>query len=150
MQRSLPSFHLKTQCSWEPASTWPRSEPPLPSIAVKPWKSVSTCSSHQHHFQLESGFIFWISWQAWWTLCHGAGCICAQLQLHLLYHYRARKDVITKLVPVNDMIRSHLKWWLSRQNLLYGTSVTLTTDALESGWGAHLDDISLAGTWSPA
>ena len=49
-------------------------------------------------------------------------------------------DVITKLVPVNDMIRSHLKWWLSRQNLLYGTSfpqpspsVTLTT-----------------GTWSPA
>ena len=74
------------------------------------------------------------------------------LQLYLLYHYHPRKDVITKLVPVNDMIR-----WLLRQNLLYGTSfpqpspsVTLTTDALESGWGAHLDDIFLAGTWSPA
>ena len=65
MQRSLPSFHLKTQCSWEPASTWPQAEPPLPSIAVQPWKSVSICSSHQHHFQLESGFVFWVSWQGW-------------------------------------------------------------------------------------
>ena len=80
------------------------------------------------------------------------------LQLHLLYHYRPRKDVITKLVPVNVMIQSHLKWWILRQNLLYGMpfpqpspSVTLTTDASESGWGAHLDDISLAGTlWEPS
>ncbi len=79
------------------------------------------------------------------------------LQLHLLYHYRPRRDPISTLVPMDSNIRSHLKWWLSHRNLLCGTvfprpfpSVTLTTDASKSGWGAHLDDLSLAGLWSPS
>lgn len=78
------------------------------------------------------------------------------LQLHLLFHYRPRRDIITKPVPVSPLIQSHLEWWFHRQNLLCGTtfprptpSVTLTTDASQSGWGAHLDDLSVAGTWSP-
>ena len=71
------------------------------------------------------------------------------LQLYLLHHYRPRSD------PVSSFIQAHLRWWLSCENLLMGTtsprpslSVTLTSDASETGWGAHLDDQMFAGTWS--
>ena len=78
------------------------------------------------------------------------------LQLHLLYHFHPSMDPISKEVPVTQLIRNLLRWWLDRDNLLSGVqfprpspSLTLTTDASERGWGAHLRGQSVAGTWSP-
>ena len=59
------------------------------------------------------------------------------IQLHLLHHYRPRSDPVTKQVPVSSFIQTHLRWWLSHENLLLGTTfprpsptVTLTSDGL--------------------
>ena len=77
------------------------------------------------------------------------------LQLHLLYHFRPRKDPISKDIPVTQLIRDQLQWWLTRDNLMSGTtfprpspSISVTTDASKMGWGAHLEDQSIAGSWS--
>ncbi|XP_038046795.1 uncharacterized protein LOC119721003 [Patiria miniata] len=77
------------------------------------------------------------------------------LQLHLLYHFRPRKDPISKMVPVTPLIIDKLRWWLAPNNLLCGVvfprpspAAILTTDASTLGWGAHMDYLSRAGTWS--
>ena len=50
---------------------------------------------------------------------------------------------------------SHLQWWLKPENIFKGQNLKpkkhsqiLTTDASMSGWGAHLGQMQVAGTWS--
>ena len=79
------------------------------------------------------------------------------LQLHLLAHFHPCVHPISLLVPINDLIRPHLMWWLQPANLKAGMvfprplpTVSIVTDASNNGWGAHMDAVSTAGTWSPS
>ena len=67
------------------------------------------------------------------------------IQLHLLAVYRPNRDSIELLVPTTDWLRPHLLWWRDPANLMGGRAfrrpcptLTVTTDASLSGWGATL------------
>ena len=60
-------------------------------------------------------------------------------------------------VPINSMIRFHLKWWMDTNRFVLGTSIhppdpntLLFLDASHFGWGAHLElmRLSFHGRWS--
>ena len=60
-------------------------------------------------------------------------------------------------VPLNNMIRFHLKWWMDTNRFVQGTPIHspdpnafLYTDASHNGWGVHLEPMSLSfhGLWS--
>jgi len=70
------------------------------------------------------------------------------LQLHLNCFYKPTIHSLSQLVPVSDVVREELLWWMQVQNLLIGAEfpmktpqVTLTTDASSLGWGG--------GIWAP-
>ena len=59
-------------------------------------------------------------------------------------------------VPINSMIRLHLKWWMDTNRFVQGTSIHspdpnafLFMDASHYGWGAHLEPMRLSfhGRW---
>ena len=79
------------------------------------------------------------------------------LQWHLLAFFRPASRRYDILVPVTQVVLPHLSWWTVRRNLTLGVvfpepppDVTLTTDASESGWGAYIDEESVAGQWPPS
>ena len=52
---------------------------------------------------------------------------------------------LDKVVPISQLIKDHLAWWMDPQNLLKGSNLQqkehnmlMFTDASEKGWGAHL------------
>ncbi|XP_033648107.1 uncharacterized protein LOC117307460 [Asterias rubens] len=76
------------------------------------------------------------------------------LQLHLLSHYRPKRDYISILVPISSHILPHLRWWQKEENVNYGPGfpprapqVTILTDASNKGWGASLGPRQTAGVW---
>ena len=78
------------------------------------------------------------------------------IQLHLLSFYRPSRNTISHLVPTSAWLDPHLRWWLHDANLLGGLafrkprpSLTVTTDASLSGWGATLGQRQVAGCWGP-
>ena len=78
------------------------------------------------------------------------------LQLHLLAHYQPSRHPLSRQVPVLQPVKSHIRWWTQWSNLSVGLSfppaaptVVLTTDASNSGWGAHLQSHQVSGSWSP-
>ena len=61
---------------------------------------------------------------------------------------------LDKVVPVSQLIKDHLAWWMDPQNLLKGSNlhqkehnVLIFTDASEKGWGAHLSNCTISGVW---
>ena len=59
-------------------------------------------------------------------------------------------------VSFPESLIPHLSWWLNRENSMKGVpfhrsepSVVITTDASESGWGGHIDDLMVSGNWEP-
>ena len=61
---------------------------------------------------------------------------------------------LDKIVPISQLIRDHLAWWMDPQNLLKGSSlhqkehnVLIFTDASGKGWGAHLSNCTISGVW---
>ncbi|XP_060642454.2 transcription factor E4F1 isoform X3 [Anolis sagrei] len=59
------------------------------------------------------------------------------------------------LYPPNSILQS-LSWWTREHNVCQGMpfnqprpSMSLTTDASNSGWGAHLKGFKVSGHWSP-
>ena len=61
---------------------------------------------------------------------------------------------LDKVVPVSQLIKDHLAWWMDPQNLLKGSNlhqkehnVLMFTDASEKGWGAHLSNCTISGVW---
>ena len=76
------------------------------------------------------------------------------IQLHLLSFYQPHRHRISHLVPTTPWLVPHLRWWLAEANLTQGRAfrpprpmVTISTDALLSGWGATLHPRQVAGLW---
>jgi hypothetical protein len=76
-------------------------------------------------------------------------------QIHLLAYYKPLTDPLSKQVPLSDIIRAELSWWVNPANLSVGTEFpvppfthVVTTDASKTGWGGHWRDRQASGTWS--
>jgi hypothetical protein len=77
------------------------------------------------------------------------------IQLHLLKHWKAAVDKLNKVIPFSHSVHSHMIWWLQEVNILKGKSfvstptvVTITSDASGTGWGGHMNNQMVQGTWS--
>ena len=77
------------------------------------------------------------------------------LQLHLGIYFRPSVHPDSRLVPMTGPMREELAWWSHIPNLMRGTQfpapsveITLTTDASLSGWGGHLLESRVSGTWT--
>ena len=64
--------------------------------------------------------------------------------------------IVGHLVPTSAWLDPHLWWWLDDANLMGGQafrkplpSLTVTTDASLSSWGATLGQRQVAGCWGP-
>ena len=75
-------------------------------------------------------------------------------QFHLKEHWRYPQS-LDNLLPWTEAIAAHLEWWQNPSNVMKGAdlhpkdhSIHLFTDALNEGWGAHLDENSTKGLWS--
>ena len=61
---------------------------------------------------------------------------------------------LDKIVPISQLIKDHLAWWMDPQNILKGSNLhqrehnmLMFTDASEKGWGAHLSNCTISGVW---
>ena len=61
---------------------------------------------------------------------------------------------LDKVVPISQLIKDHLAWWMDPQNLLKGSNLhqkehnmLMFTDASEEGQGAHLGNCTISGVW---
>ena len=86
---------------------------------------------------------------------YGDICIMRPIQMYLLFYWKPSQRDVQSLIPVSSQLISHLEWWTIPQNLFKGVPLSppspdmvLTTDASKSGWGAHLDDLTVQGVWS--
>ena len=78
------------------------------------------------------------------------------IQLHLLYHWNPVCQNLGIKIPFSKHLKGHLRWWLKIENLVIGrsitpweTSITVTTDASNSGYGGHINNsLIVQGTWS--
>ena len=75
-----------------------------------------------------------------------------QLWLHLLWD---QMDDST-LIPWDQECRLDLEWWVTLDRLPSGISLAQVnphlnfwSDASDMGWGAHLQDVTASGLWSP-
>ena len=76
-------------------------------------------------------------------------------QFHLKEHWKFPQS-LDSLLPWTEVISAHLDWWQNPTNVMRGAdlhpkdhSIQLFTDASNVGWGAHLDQSSTKGLWSP-
>ena len=77
------------------------------------------------------------------------------LQLHLGMYFRPSVHPDSRRVPMTGPMREELAWWTSMSNLMRGmqfpapsVEIIMTTDASLSGWGGHLLESRVSGTWS--
>jgi hypothetical protein len=77
------------------------------------------------------------------------------IQLHLLENWSPSKMSLDFQIPCTQMLKTHLKWWLSLANITQGRSlilsqqtVTITTDASLTGWGGHMKNQTVQGLWT--
>ena len=63
------------------------------------------------------------------------------IQFYTLSFWRPHKDSLFHVIPVQDTLIQHLKWWQDCNNIMAGTplrqshSIFLWTDASQMGWG---------------
>ena len=76
-------------------------------------------------------------------------------QFHLKEHWKFPQS-LDSLRPWTEAISAHLDWWQNPANMMKGSdlypkdhSIQLFTDASNEGWGAHLEQSSTQGLWSP-
>ena len=76
-------------------------------------------------------------------------------QFHIKEHWKFPQP-LDSLLPWTEAISAHLDWWQNPANVMKGSdlhpkdhSIQLFTDASNEGWGAHLDQSSTQGLWSP-
>ena len=76
-------------------------------------------------------------------------------QFHLKEHWKFPQP-LDSLLPWTEAISAHLDWWQNPANVMKGSdlhpkdhSIQLFTDASNEGWGAHLEQSSTQGLWSP-
>lgn len=75
-----------------------------------------------------------------------------QLELKRLWHHR--KSLDCKIIVAAPVINC-LKWWLVRKNVMATVplhppkpSISIYTDASLQGWGAHMGEYTVQGTWT--
>ena len=78
------------------------------------------------------------------------------IQLYLLSQWRPHIQDIETKIPVLQSLLPHLEWWKKKENVLKGVSLeiknpqsVMITDASKMGWGAHIDNDQVSGSWSP-
>ena len=65
---------------------------------------------------------------------------------------------LDKIVPISQLIKDHLAWWMDPQNVFKGSNLhqkehnmLMFTDASEKGWGGggggHLNNCTVSGVW---
>ena len=76
-------------------------------------------------------------------------------QFHLKEHWKFPQS-LDSLLPWTEVISAHLDWWQNPAKVMIGAdlhpkdhSIQLFTDASNEGWGAHLEQSSTKGLWSP-
>ena len=77
------------------------------------------------------------------------------IQWHLKNNSRVPES-LEKVIPLPRSLHPHLQWWLEESNVLQGQplhpikhALQIFTDALKEGWGAHLNECTARGSWSP-
>lgn len=78
------------------------------------------------------------------------------LQTQLRRHWKQHRDPPQQRVPLDLLSRTALQWWTNMDNVRKGVPLGtveidwyLFSDSSTQGWGAHLRDMTAAGTWSP-
>ena len=76
------------------------------------------------------------------------------IQWHLKNNWRV-PEALEKVIPVPRSLHPHLEWWLDERNVLQGQplhplkhALPIFTDASKEGWGAHLCEHTVRGSWS--
>ena len=79
-----------------------------------------------------------------------------ELQYCLKSQWSQAHETTQKLVPLTEMARLSLNWWVSKANLRRGSPThppkpqyQVFTDASILGWGAHMDMKTISGKWTP-
>lgn len=77
------------------------------------------------------------------------------IQIHLLSFWRPSSQSLNVQVPVTAHLKSHLRWWLDTAHITQGkslehwkTTIVMTTDASNKGYGGHVNGQMFQGTWS--
>ena len=75
-------------------------------------------------------------------------------QWHLKNHWRVPES-LEREIPVPRALHPHLQWWTKDLNILLGQplhplhhALQIFIDASSKGWGAHLGDVMVSGSWS--
>ena len=78
------------------------------------------------------------------------------IQWHLKNNWRVPES-LEKVIPIPRSLSPHLQWWLKEVNVLTGQplhpikhALQIFTDASKEGWGAHLNERTARGSWSPS
>ena len=76
-----------------------------------------------------------------------------QLELKKLWSQSLSLD---KKIILSQEVLDHLNWWKERHNVMATVplhlpkpSISIYTDASMEGWGAHMGEFMIQGTWSP-
>ena len=76
------------------------------------------------------------------------------IQWHLKNNWRVPES-LEKVIPIPRSLHPHLQWWLNKDNVLTGQplhpirhALQIFTDASKEGWGTHLNEHIVRGTWS--
>ena len=76
------------------------------------------------------------------------------IQWHLKNNWRVPES-LNKVIPIPRSLHPHLQWWLEDRNVLQGQklhpvqhALQIFTDASKEGWGAHLNEHIVRGSWS--
>ena len=77
------------------------------------------------------------------------------IQLHLLAFWSHASMDLEAFIPITRHLKSHLQWWLNPANTMKGrslqhkhTQITISTDASKQGYGGHVGNHYIQGTWS--
>ena len=78
------------------------------------------------------------------------------IQWHLKERWSPRADSRSMKIPPSAEVLLDLVWWMNQENLEVGIplmdptpDILMFSDASLQGWGAHLEELQVAGLWSP-
>jgi len=102
------------------------------------------------HFQQINGFLNNMQPLVPWGRIH-----TRILQMNLNSHWSPQKLPQNHKLPVWEESLEEVLWWLEETNFFRGaplhppeSQITMFTDASKGGWGAHVDNKKMCGSWS--
>ena len=148
--RSLSSSLLGIQHSSVPPSTWWLAGGPFAGTL---WGPGGVCSPLLFFLKTPSS-ISWVSWHVLLTSYLGAECVCVLCNLPYFHPRRALSRHSFQLQYPSSFPVCGSVVPISSQGCPFLTtsipSVTLTTEASKSGWGANHNDLSIARHSAPS